>query len=47
MTNSGQNEKIDVSKAFVFRIYNMFYLKEVFFLGSEMNFLDQKGLSRL
>ena len=27
MTNSGQNEKIDVSKAFIFRIYNMFYLR--------------------
>ena len=27
MTNSGQNENIDVSKAFIFRIYNMFYLK--------------------
>ena len=27
MTNSGQNEKIDVSKAFIFRIDNMFYLR--------------------
>ena len=27
MKNHGQNEKIDVSKSFVFRIYNMFYLR--------------------
>ena len=27
MTNSGQNEKIDVSKSFIFRIYNMLYLR--------------------
>ena len=27
MTNSGQNDKIDVSKSFIFRIYNMFYLR--------------------
>ena len=27
MTNSGQNEKINVSKAFIFRIDNMFYLR--------------------
>ena len=26
MTNYEQNEKIDVSKSFIFRIYNMFYL---------------------
>ena len=27
MINSGQNEKIYVWKAFIFRIYNMFYLR--------------------
>ena len=27
MTNYEQNEKIDVSKSFIFRIYNMFYLR--------------------
>ena len=27
MTNCGQNEKIDVSKSFIFRIYNMLYLR--------------------
>ena len=27
MTNYGQNEKFDVSKAFTFRIYNVFYLR--------------------
>ena len=28
MTNYGQNEKIYVSKRFIFRIYDMFYLRE-------------------
>ena len=45
MKNSGQNEKIDVSTAFIFRIYNMFYLRAA---SKSIRRLSQcKSVSRL